>query len=811
MLNPPAPPPAEGEPPPGRYGEHHGAAAGDDATAAGHDATAARNGAESLSCILASASPGPGLAAVLNEVAVDQVSGHDTVSVMTAAYQQANHARAVFLQALLETGMRQPGSVETVSRVEVPHEFAAEEARVALAWSRRRADTTFELAFDVHHRLPVLGHAMLRGELDEARAQAFTQWTSGLADDDAAQICAELLPQAATLTVGQLIDRIKRRALAIDPDWAEKRYRNAMRQRRVVGSRNEDGTANLCGLDLPVNRTAAASDRVDTLARACKRSGDTRPIAHIRTDIFLGMLDGTLEQLTTDEIITHILTHPFTTDTHEADNTGGDEDTGGDGDPDDPNPDGTDGPTRPTGPGGTGGPSSPGGTGGPSSPDSTSGPSSPSGTSGVSVPHPDNPAARAPGARESGAHPDGGSPDVPVEPTNPGSTDTGSTNPGATNPGATNPGATDTGNKGVHPSHADMPPAEPATEATPATGANSWPVRELRVELSTLLEFNDHPAELPGWGYITAPLAREAVTTLFAAEWRWIICDERGQPVDHGITTRRPGPPGQGRPARQHSTRRGIVELHITHTDLDTLTTPNTHNSGWHAVVTDILEQHTASTSTTGRSTTGTSSTTDHDVRRRTATAGVRRLIEIRDRHCAHPSCRMPATRTDQDHTIDHAAGGPTIAANLVSLCRHDHRLKHHGGWHTHQPEYTLPRHAPSGHAPPEAGTLIWTSSLGHSYTSKPPPIIPELPRSRARPAAASYHAANPTHPAHVWRRASRRGRTLACGCHGSCACGPIMPARPTTSTRHGTRAPTQASAATSTISPMPEDDIPPF
>ncbi|RIQ34758.1 DUF222 domain-containing protein, partial [Jiangella rhizosphaerae] len=264
----------------------------------------------------ASMPPGPRLGAALARVPVQRVNGHDTVDVMSAAYRQLCHAQAVFLRALLETGMRRPGSGDTVARLASPGEFAAEEARAALTWSRRRADTTFEFAWQLFERLPMLGEAMHAGRLDEPRARAFIQWTIGLHDDHAAQVITTLLPAAPGLLVGALIDQIKRAAIAIDPGWAERRYRAAVRGRRIEGSRNDDGTANVHGLDLPLDRAAAACDRIHTLARACKHAGDTRPIDHIRVDLYLGMLDGTLDQLTEDQIIDHILTHPLTDPPH---------------------------------------------------------------------------------------------------------------------------------------------------------------------------------------------------------------------------------------------------------------------------------------------------------------------------------------------------------------------------------------------------------------------------------------------------------------------------------------------------------------
>ncbi|MFG1860134.1 DUF222 domain-containing protein [Microbispora bryophytorum] len=255
--------------------------------------------------------PGAGLARVLAGIDVERVSGFDTVEVLKAAYRQSCHERARFLHALLEVGLREQFTGDSVVRLHVPDEFAPDEARAALVWSRRRADSAFDLAWNLHRRLPVLGEAMLAGELDEPRAAAFICWTGGLTDAQAVWVCERLISRAPAWTVGQLIEHIQRLVLAIDPDWAEKRYREAVRRRRVVGTRTEEGTATVSGLDLPLDRAVAGCERIDELARACKRAGDRRPVDHIRADLFLGSLDGSFESLSDSEIVTHVRTHPF--------------------------------------------------------------------------------------------------------------------------------------------------------------------------------------------------------------------------------------------------------------------------------------------------------------------------------------------------------------------------------------------------------------------------------------------------------------------------------------------------------------------
>jgi hypothetical protein len=103
----------------------------------------------------------------------------------------------------------------------------------------------------------------------------------------------------------------------------------------------------------------------------------------------------------------------------------------------------------------------------------------------------------------------------------------------------------------------------------------------------------------------------------------------------------------------------------------------------------------------------------------------LRRYLQIRDRHCVGPGCRAPARSADIDHTHEHSHGGSTVEGNLANACRHDHRLKHDGGWRLHQPE---------------PGRLVWTTRLGHTYPIEPAPIIEELPE----PAPADRPVLNP-------------------------------------------------------------------
>jgi hypothetical protein len=83
-------------------------------------------------------------------------------------------------------------------------------------------------------------------------------------------------------------------------------------------------------------------------------------------------------------------------------------------------------------------------------------------------------------------------------------------------------------------------------------------------------------------------------------------------------------------------------------------------------------------------------------------------FVRCRDLTCRWPGCDKPSYQCDLDHTVPYPVG-PTHASNMKCLCRFHHLLKTFycgvGGWR----ECQLPD-----------GTLILTSSTGHTYTTHP-------------------------------------------------------------------------------------------
>ena len=159
------------------------------------------------------------------------------------------------------------------------------------------------------------------------------------------------------------------------------------------------------------------------------------------------------------------------------------------------------------------------------------------------------------------------------------------------------------------------------------------------------------------------------------------------------------------------SIRRGVVDLHV---DIETLAglseTPG-ELAGYGPVIADIARQVAERQHGSEWRWTLTDSVTglpiDNGTTRRRPAASQRRQVQTRNRTCVFPGCRMPATSCDLDHRLPVSEGGPTRVDHLVPVCRHDHRIRHQTGW-KHQP---LP-----------GGDHLWTSPLGHQYTTSGQP-----------------------------------------------------------------------------------------
>jgi hypothetical protein len=107
------------------------------------------------------------------------------------------------------------------------------------------------------------------------------------------------------------------------------------------------------------------------------------------------------------------------------------------------------------------------------------------------------------------------------------------------------------------------------------------------------------------------------------------------------------------------------------------------------------------------------------DARSRPFRGSLARFIRLRDRVCRTPWCDAPVRHLD--HPIESASGGPTSATNSQGLCEACNYAKQAPGWQAR------PSPGATSH---EIETVLPT---GHSYRSRPPPIVATIRRTPIR------------------------------------------------------------------------------
>jgi hypothetical protein len=235
--------------------------------------------------------PGPALGGFLASIDVDRVSGYDRVIVLRAQQRMASYFQAQVYAAMASVADHMDHT-EFTDDADLAWEAAATEIRAALRLTRRAAESELDLAIGLRRRLPRVWEALAEGSIDGRRARVIAHGVSHFDEAAARRVVDAVIGDAPRLTTGELAARLRRLCIAVDPDEAEERYREAVEGRRVVVEASPEGTAHLMGLDLPPDRVARIARRIDRLAKSLNRSGDPRSIDQIRADVLVDLLSG---------------------------------------------------------------------------------------------------------------------------------------------------------------------------------------------------------------------------------------------------------------------------------------------------------------------------------------------------------------------------------------------------------------------------------------------------------------------------------------------------------------------------------------
>jgi hypothetical protein len=230
--------------------------------------------------------PGPQLAAMLSSIDVEGLEGRDVILFARAQQRQISHDQARQYRALSRVGDLY---TEDATDHDI-YEFAAAETGAALTLTRRAADREMSYAHDIVKRYPALLQALETGQVDLAKVRTMIHGVGHVDDEVANSALAGLLPDAPSLTTGQIRSRLRRLVIEADPEEAKKAYEDGVAQARVWSTLEPDGTGMMIATGMEAHDLAAANRNINGIARRRKNDGDTRSIDKIRSEVFAELL-----------------------------------------------------------------------------------------------------------------------------------------------------------------------------------------------------------------------------------------------------------------------------------------------------------------------------------------------------------------------------------------------------------------------------------------------------------------------------------------------------------------------------------------
>lgn len=170
-------------------------------------------------------------------------------------------------------------------------EFTHLEVAAVAHVSERFAQDWLGLAKTVTTRLPRTLAALRAGDVDLSRVRRIAKATEVLSDEKAAQVEDQLVAQVGEWSPSQLNYHLRRAVNRADPAAAAARAQARQDARQVTHTALDDGGGRV-QIQGDVERTQLAYDRVRTIARQLKTSGDTRTMDQIAADVALDCLAG---------------------------------------------------------------------------------------------------------------------------------------------------------------------------------------------------------------------------------------------------------------------------------------------------------------------------------------------------------------------------------------------------------------------------------------------------------------------------------------------------------------------------------------
>jgi hypothetical protein len=169
--------------------------------------------------------------------------------------------------------------------------YAHDEIAAELSWTTRTAANQMDAAVNLVERLPDTVDALESGQLDMAKARAILRWTGPLPVEQAREVAAIVQDFAVGRTVTSVRQKLAREVVKVDPEGAEARRRERVKDREVRFSSDVEGMATLSIYD-SADRLRAIYELLDHLACQAKAAGSDATLDQLRTDAFVSLLLG---------------------------------------------------------------------------------------------------------------------------------------------------------------------------------------------------------------------------------------------------------------------------------------------------------------------------------------------------------------------------------------------------------------------------------------------------------------------------------------------------------------------------------------
>lgn len=236
--------------------------------------------------ILSRLEPGPVLAAELERITADSVDEYDLVEMVAGYARIAAWAQARMVEVAgdlsrrpaLNPRMVLPGGGEYATNV------AAEELAPRLGLSRFAAKRIVTNAREFRRELAATGEALRAGEIDYSKACTMVRLLADHPAEVAVEVQEHVLPRAGHMSHTELTRAVQKAIIAIDPDHATARCREARARRRVDHPRPlPDGMSSIFAI-LPATDAAGLDLALEGAARHARAAGDERTLDQLRAD-----------------------------------------------------------------------------------------------------------------------------------------------------------------------------------------------------------------------------------------------------------------------------------------------------------------------------------------------------------------------------------------------------------------------------------------------------------------------------------------------------------------------------------------------